>query len=319
MPVVKKLAVAPLFLITLFTAINQMRALYGNTNLVFSFDSQIFYTIAVAVGFTFLSCILYVTFIALSQEWKYIIPVILLSSLLPFISISTFSFIISSVLILNAIGVGLCLTAIAITTQNKLVKYIDFQPTALFSSSVKNLLMALLILFSILFYYNANQEIAQKGFHLPDSLIDFSLKLFNDTSGNSAGLICDQVTQQLDSSGLNKSQIEKALQDPKTAKQISSDPSQLEIIKDCLAGKTPTIDTTPIKQTLTHTIDNFVKPYTSYVAPTMALLFYSLLTFFSFIFSLFTSVLLFMVFKLLEKTNYIHFEKEMREVKKLVV
>ncbi|MDO8640997.1 MAG: hypothetical protein Q7R33_05585, partial [Nitrosarchaeum sp.] len=157
---------------------------------------------------------------------------------------------------------------------------------------------------SITYYLSINKELSQKGFEIPDSLIDSTLKLMPQTNLPTA-----QLPQ------LPPEQIELLKQNPDLLKQYGVDPKLL----DSLPTQTTNSTNELIKPLIKDQLQNIIKPYQNFIAPVLALLFLLTLQSFTAILGLFISPILWLIFLLLEKTNFIHFESEMREVKKMVV
>ncbi len=94
-----------------------------------------------------------------------------------------------------------------------------------------------------------------------------------------------------------------------------------------IASPQPTSDnliSTPIAQDLIKTaiqdrVQSVIKPYQNYIPVLLAVLLFITLTSLISLISLITPISLFIIFWILEKTGFIHFETEMREVKKLVI
>lgn len=74
-----------------------------------------------------------------------------------------------------------------------------------------------------------------------------------------------------------------------------------------------------LKKTVKDQFQTMLKPYQSFIAPILALLFFFSLQAFVAIISIFLSPLIWFIFYILEKTKFITFTTEMREVKKMIV
>ncbi len=175
---------------------------------------------------------------------------------------------------------------------------------SLLSPTIK--LVATLIIFtlSITYYLSVNNQIAREGFEIPDSLIESSLKLMPQT---------DLPTAQLPQ--LPPEQIELLKQNPDLLKQYNIDPKLL----DSLPTQTTNSTNELIKPMIKDQLQNIIKPYQNFIAPILALLLFLTLQSFTTILGFFIPPILWLIFLILEKTNFVRFEVEMREVKKLVV
>lgn len=265
-----------------------------------------------------------------SQDWKLVAPVSLLSGVLIFLYQPD----VKGVIIL--IGTIIALTLTFALLQNKLRTYITFQPTVLLTPSIKSLTTFLILILSFTYYLSINQLISKNGFEIPDELIDQSIKLMQpNLNPNVQGAkYIAQVTPE---------QIEMLRQNPELLKQYGVDESMLNAVEEQIksapqqstSGESPKtnsalpdkssttqvnpLDNSFVKSMLKSQFDQMLKPYQSFIAPALALLFFISLTSISSLLSIFINPLLLIIFYLLEKTNFVRFEKEMREVKKLVV
>lgn len=74
-----------------------------------------------------------------------------------------------------------------------------------------------------------------------------------------------------------------------------------------------------LKQTVKDQVQNIIKPYQDFIPAILAVLLFFTLQSFIAVLSVILPPLLWLVFFILEKTNFIHYEIEMREAKKLVI
>jgi predicted PurR-regulated permease PerM len=195
------------------------------------------------------------------------------------------------------------------------------------------------VVISIAFYLIINPIIIQKGFSLPDSIIPDSLinSLIEQQTGQfvQGDKYIAQITPEM---------IDYAKQHPELLKQYGITPEQLNQFTQSQPSSAPskqgsspksiqvpttTTDsslsnpsTAMVKKMALEPINKLIKQYQNLVAPILALLLFSGFSFFFFFFfllNLLSGFTIKIIFYLLEKTNFFHFEKEMREVKKLVV
>lgn len=184
---------------------------------------------------------------------------------------------------------------------------------SLLSPIVKQVTGILILLLSLGFYLSVNQKIAQNGFEIPDSLIDTALKV-SQPSIPVQGFKYDKTLM----AQITPDQLELLKKNPELLKQYGIDPKTLDSLP--VSVSTPDLNTTAmIKPLVKDQLQNIIKPYQNFIAPILALLFFLTLQSLTALLGLFISPILWLIFLLLEKTNFIHFETEMREVKKLVV
>lgn len=88
-----------------------------------------------------------------------------------------------------------------------------------------------------------------------------------------------------------------------------------------LSPQTQGMDLPPdlVKQTIKDQVNNIVKPYIGFIPVVLALVLFFTLKSLASLLSILVSPLLWLIFLILEKTGFISFVSEMREVKKLVV
>lgn len=285
----KKLAFAPLFLVLLLGLTFFTFPLLKTTDIIFSLNLQTFYQLIILSILILASALAFIIFASLSLDWKIILPVILISSIIP-------------LNLVLGIGIAISLLTSFIVLENKMKDYLTFQASSLLSPSIKYLTGLLIITLSISFYLSTNKQIAQKGFEIPDSLIDSTLKLMPQTN-----LPTTQLPQ------LPTEQIELLKKNPQFLKQYNIDPKILDNLTT-----SPTTSAL-VKPLVKDQLQNIIKPYRNFIAPILALLFFLTLQSFTAILGLFISPIIWLIFYILEKTKFIHFESEMREVRKMVV
>lgn len=322
---VKKLVFAPLFLICLAAVFYQINPLLKSSDLIFSLSSDTlikFILIGVAI---LLSGIFFIIFAALALDFKLIIPVILISSLIPFLFLSPSLAVVSAVLVL----ISAVLSFIGL--ENKMRTYLTFSPTTLFTPSIRQLTGLLIISLSLVYYLSINSEIQKNGFQLPDSLIDTAIKLTPQANENSnfQGFKYDtRLIAQLPQ--LSQDQIELLKKNPEALKQFGINPKSLDNLTPTPTPKKSSENTSKIptiqgnlndllKKTIKDQFQNLIKPYQGFIPAILALLFFFTLQTFVAILSIFLSPIIWLIFYILEKTKFITFTTEMREVKKMIV
>lgn len=319
MMVVKKLVFAPLFLISLIWLFYQFTPFIKSADLIFSFSLETLLTLILICLSVLLTGLFFVIFTALAQDWKIVIPIILLSSLAPFIFLPQALALVSTVTILASLIISF------MVLEGKMKSYLTFAPTALLAPSIKQLTGFLIIGLSLVYYLSINGEIQKNGFQIPDSLIDTALKFAPQTPQNFQGFKYDKRTvAQLPQ--ITPEQLELLKKNPDLLKQYNIDPKML----DSLSGNSTSTSTSKspantnnlndvIKKTIKDQVQNMLKPYQQFIPPILALLFFFTLQSFEAILSIFLSPVIWLIFIVLEKTKFITFTTEMREVKKMVV
>lgn len=259
MIVLKKLAVAPFFLIVFGLLIYQINPLLKSYNFIFSlsFDSLISLT-ALSTSI-FLTSFCFVLFAGLSLNWKIVSSVGILASLLPIFFLN------QALGLVFAISIFVSLLITFVNLENTMKSYLTFQPAALFGPSIKHLTGLIILATCIIYFLSLNKFIQETGFQIPDSLIETTIKL--------------------------------TPQSPELVNPVNS----------------------LIKQTINDQMQNLLKPFLGFIPAILAILLFLTLQSLSSIINLLIYPLLRIIFYILEKINFIHFETEMREVKKMII
>lgn len=300
----KKVIFAIPFLLLFYLFYFKLNPVFGDIYIIFNLDLQILIDLLVLVALLALASFFFVIFSALANDWRIILPTATVGAAAPLIlSAQPLSF-------LMAGGTFASFLLIYFSLSNKLTTYIDFKPTTLLNPSIKTLITLLILIISITFYLKANMEIKQKGFEIPDSLIDAALKIVQPQT-QVKGVQTAQVT-------LTPEQIELLKQNPDLIRQQGIDPSLLDSLSPQDSGENQDLSGT-LKPLLKEQVQKIIEPYLNYIPAILALLFFFTLQFFSSIILLPMPLFISGIFWILEKTSFIKFEKESREVKKLVV
>ncbi len=301
MAIVKKLIFAPFFLAIFFILLSSLSSLTKSYDFIFSFSLNSFIQLIIISALLPLSSLLFVVFATLSSDWKINLPVGILASLIPLFFWETGLAIIFSVLIL----INLLITFLNLGTTLK--NYLTFSPNSIFSPLIRNLSGLLILSICIIYFFSASKTISEKGFKIPDSLIESALKLTP----------MPQLSNQQETSmpQITNDQINLLKKNPNLLKQSGLDPKILDTLDN--QSKNPLEDT--IKQTVKDQFESLIKPYTSFLPVILAILLFFTLSGLTSLTNLFVYPILWLTFYILEKTNLISFTTEQRPVKKLVV
>jgi hypothetical protein len=161
-------------------------------------------------------------------------------------------------------------------------------------------------------------QIQEKGFELPDELIDSIIQLSSPATGTSQFVKGEKYVAQL-----TPQQIELIKQHPDELKKyidsVAATPSTANSVGTSSKATSVPITSLVPKQLIKDQINSFIKPYANFIAPVLGLIFFTTISGFVWLVSFFLSPLLWLIFMILEKSEFIEFTKEMREVKKMVV
>ncbi|MEK7617058.1 MAG: hypothetical protein AAB414_03305 [Patescibacteria group bacterium] len=307
----KKLLFGPLFLLTFTFLIYQLKTNLGSYEVIFSFSAAILVRLLVLSGLVCLSSFLFVLFVSFSSDWKIVLPVAALASILPIIFMKD-----ASGLILG-IGLLLILLLTFLTLENTLKTYLNFEPASIFGPSIRHTTTLLLLVFSFTYFLSMNKIIQTQGFAIPDSLIDTALKFTPTQSGfTDTPQIGQEEQTQTTLPQISQEQIDLLKQNPDLLKQSCLDPAILDTLNK---PTTKTNSQDLVKEAVKSQLQNFIKPYLGFIPAIMAiLLFITLQSLTSFI-NLLIYPFLWIIFYILEKSKFVTFTTEMRPVKKMVI
>ncbi len=324
---IKKLVFAlPLIASTSFLA-QKLDILFQNPALIIGLDLSLIIEIVIISVLIILTSLFFILFASLAQKWELIIPVSALAALstLPFISTSPLNYFLPGGLFLSFILINLSLAY-------KLKTYLTFSSSILLSPTIRNLNTLITLVSAIVFYIATQSFIQTQGLKILDPFVDLGVKL-----AISQNLLEEIPISQNQSNPqstptqipkLSKSQIEYLKQNPELLKQYGVDPSLLDQLEQ---GIQPTADIKQkannqplnvedlIKPQLKKYIEGLVTPYIKYLPALFALIFVITIQPMASLLSLFVTPILWAIFWVLEKSKFIKFEREMREVKKMVV
>lgn len=319
---VKKLIFAPLFLVLITTAIyfyklildKYLDVFFGNFGGLYEFAS-----LAIPLVLASLAYCLFITF---TQDFKYAAVMAVITALIPFGFLS-----VNLSLVIGA-GIIISLILTYFNLQTNLKSYVNFVPQTLLVPPIKMLNVFILLTLSFGYFLNANSIIQTQGFKIPETLVDWAIDLsMSSQSLNFKG------EKYLLAQSLTPEQLELLKQNPALLKQYGLKPEDLDALSPSSNQKTTeqpgqTVIKTPLppgnlkeilKNQINSTIDQTLKPYLFVIPIILAFMFYSLASLIMWIISMFLSPLLQLIFYLFEKTGFVKFEKEMREVKKIVI
>lgn len=308
MILLKKLAVAPFFLIVFAILIYQLTPFLKSYDFIFSLSLDSLTQFIVVAGLIFLSSFLFVLLSTFASDWKISIPVGAAAAFLPFVFINP------SLAMVFTIGIFISMLLTFLSLNTVLKSYLTFSPKAVLGPAIRQLSGLLIISFCIVYFFSTSKMVAEKGFQLPDSLIDTALKM------TPMDLSTEQDASSVQLPAISQDQINFLKQNPDLLKQSGLDPKILDTLNQPKSAKStanPAKDL--IKQTVTNQIQGYIKPFQNFIPAGLAIiLFFSLQSLVAMI-NLLIYPLLWLTFYILEKTGFVKFEIEQRPVKKLIV
>ena len=327
MPILKKLVFIPLALVLFATSI------FFYQQILRQYLDVFFKPYGGIIEFGILAAIILVTslswiiFMSFSQSFKYLIVPLLISALIPFLLLqSNVGLIIGGVYAL-----GLLTTFFNLQTNLK--TYINFKPTELLIPAIKLLNTFTLIPFSLGYYFYVNTIIQTQGFKLPETLIDWAIDLSLQGQTQNPQVLGKKYLAQIPT--LTQEQIDLLKQNPQILEAYGLDAADLdEFIPGAPSNEpispnqnavsiTPTLPGANLKDVLkaqiTDSIESMLKPYHYAIPVVLAFMFYSLSSLILWLLSFFLSPIISLLFLIFDKSGFVTYQKEMREVKKMII
>ncbi len=296
---VKRLFLAVIFLL-FYAVFNFALEIFLNTpNVIFSLGWSSVTQMAILVSLLLLTCLTYIIFTSVANDWKIIGGVLFIAFVLPLILHA----VPSNYLI--SIGFLVVFLGMSAYMRHKLAHYVNFQTSTLFAIPTKSLAKLLIIVIAFSYFLSIRAQIQTTGFQIPDALIEAALKFAPQETTPQTKSLPDLTSGQLD---LLKS-------NPQLLKQYGLDPNILNSIESKTENPTQNL----IKSVVKDQLQSIITPYQSFIPGVMAvLIFFSLISFQSLL-GLLVAPLVWLIFKAFERSGFITFTREMREVKKMIV
>ncbi len=302
----KKLTFAPFFIISYALLLYTLNPFLKSYDFIFSFSLDSFVQLAILASFFCLTSFLFVIFAVISLDWKLIIPIGLLAAVLPMLFLNP-----AQGLVLSVGSLVAFILTFAIL-ENKLKSYLTFESSSLLGPSIRSLTSFLILVFSFIFFLSANQMIQKSGFEIPDSLIDTALQFSQPKTEQESSASQISIPQE---------QLDLLKKNPDLLRQSGLDPKILDTLNQPnRSSKTPQdLTSNLIKTAVKDQIQNFIKPYLTFIPAILAILFFFTVQSLTSIISLVIYPLLWIIFFILEKSGFIKFVFEQRPVKKMII
>lgn len=273
--------------------------------------------------FITLTSLTFVIFVTLSQNFLYALIASTISSLTAFLFFDFNLSLTLSVCFLITFILGY------FNLQTSLKSYINFSPQSILSPHIKLLNTFLLLSLTFAYFLNTNSIIKTQGFQMPKTLIEWAVDLTLEMQGMSVKSEKRYLAQSL-----TPEQMELLRQNPDVLKQFGVNADDL---KEFVAPSNPqttspnqnAVQVVPqipgvnVKDTLIaqtgNMLDLIIKPYEGMIPFLFAFMFFSFASLLNWILSLLLYPLISLIFLILEKSGFVKFEKEMREVKKIII
>lgn len=303
----KKLLFAPFYLASFYVLLFLGKNIIENPNLLLSVNFDAYLTLIYFALCCLLTSFLFIVFVTLCQDWKFIGSTLLISNIFCFLLFKN-----PENLIL-ATGF-LCIGGLTyVLLDNKLKSYLTFQPTVILAPAIKNFAKLLVVLFSIAMFFTLTSLYQKSSFQLPDSLFDSVTKLIPSQSS------ATDNTESNPLSALSADQLGSLKSNPGLLKQFGIDEKSLSSFGTKSVASVTETSNNIIKEGIKSQVNKFIEPYAPFIPFIFSVLFLISLTSLISLVSILVSGIVWLLFYILEQIGFTRFVKEMREVKKLVV
>ena len=283
---------------------------------LFSLQSGTLLTIIyLCIGLS-LSALFFSFIVLLSNNWFLPLFAAIISGLIPLLMITE-----SPLNIILCAGFLLSFIIGMLYQMQKMRSYITFSATQLLIPPIKLILLVLTLTLAYGYYSVATTDLTQKGFSIPDPLIDAAIAM-SGTSQATSGGVSTPTQPAIPSINLTSEQVAQLKQNPALLKQFGLSAKDLDAYlspKKTTTGKEPSESSSLIKTMVKNQLNTSIQPYLSYVPPLLAIVFFGSVASMSSLAGFILPLLIWILFILFEKSGFIRFDKELREVKKLVV
>lgn len=280
----KKLIFGLPFILATFAFGSQAAMFFKDFLILFSFDMNLLFQLIFFAITIVATAYLFLVFANLASDWVLVLPLALLSSIAVFfLTVAPISYFLA-----GGLFVAFCLSSALLF--NKIKK----DPTSFHTSSyiIKpsgQLITLIILITSATLYFSVSTNKEQVVQKLVDSVVNFSTDLLK------------QDPQLLKQFGLDTSVLN----------QFDTTNSTAAILQNAAVEAT--------KPVITKQVTDLITPYLFIIPYLIAFIFYLNFQFFTSIISLLFYPIIYLLFWILEKVGFIHFETETREVKKLIV
>lgn len=329
MPLLKKLVFIPLALVLFATSIFYYQQILMQYLDVFFKPYGGIIEFGILAGIILLTSLSWIIFMCFSQSFKFLIIPLLISAAIPFLLFQ------SNVGLIIGIVFALGLLTTFFNLQTNLKTYINFKPSELLIPAIKLLNTFTLISFSLGYYFYVNTIIQTQGFKLPETLIDWAidLSLQSQMQGQNPPVLGKKYLAQIPT--LTQEQINLLKQNPQILQQYGLDPNDLDEFVPGTPSNEPispnqnAVSITPslpganlkdiLKAQISDSIESMLKPYHYVIPVVLAFMFYSLSSLILWLLSFFLTPIISLIFLIFDKSGFVTYQKEMREVKKMII
>jgi len=301
MLILKKLLFTLPFLLSLTFFYRFAAQLTRNPYSILEFNQNILIDLIIFTVLLLASSLFFILFATLANNWKFLLPVSLPAALI------SYFFFPAHLTILLISSLVFSFGVVFWELNRQLSSYLDFKPASLLIPSINRLVFFLLLIISFVFYLNVQENIQQKGFQLPDSLIETSLKITMPGESIQATTTLPQVSPD---------QIAMLKANPELLKQYGLDSSILDQLDTTESIIRPE---SIVKTAIQQQFQSMIEPYKNWIPLVLTITFFLSIRWAASLLSVFLSPLIRFIFIVLEKTGCISYQLETRVIKKMLV
>lgn len=311
MPYFKKLIFAVPFLLSMSLFYQQTDLILKDLSILFSLDLNLLYQLIYFSVIISAASYFFIIFVSLAQDFRIVLPVGLAGALMSLL------FIIPPLSFYLTLGVGVSLGTSYILLFNKLTKDpTSFKVSDHIVKSAGGLITLLVLVVTLMVYIDATQSSNQMVQKLINSLVSTSTQFVKSQSLQTGNVQAATTT----STSLTPEQLNLLKQNPGLLKQYGIDPALLNQLEAGGGNVTPqSLAIDAAVPAITKQVEDLIKPYSQFIPFLIAFIFFLNFQFFTSIAALLISPLAYLLFYIMEKTEFIKFEKSTREVKKLAM
>ncbi len=148
MNILKKLILAPTFLVIFITLLYQLTPLLSSYDFIFSLSLATLIQLLTISAFFSFSSLLFILFATLADNWKLVLPVSVISGLITFVFVTPALAVILGV----AVFVSFLLTFLSLNVSLK--SYLTFEPNKLLGPSIRHLSGFLILSFCLVYFFS---------------------------------------------------------------------------------------------------------------------------------------------------------------------
>lgn len=253
------------------------------------------------VGFVTISCLFFTISNIFVKKWRVYVPIFASAALTSFILIPTPLVFILMICFFAAFLLNFFMVNIQLNS------YVNFNAAKIFSPPVRNLARIIILIIALGYFLNTFSQIKDKGFEIPDSLIDTAIKFVPQTSQLDKEVDLEQL-------GISQQDLQNLQDDPQLLEQLGINPQLLKSL-----DQPAQTDQSLFRQIIKDQFQKAIAPYSNYMPFILAVLLFFTLDWLLSILGMLIGPILWLIFYILQKTGSITIAKSTIEVEQLLI